>query len=217
MFINFHTLKISHLIIAITIATIFSGCGSKKLSQPQQLALHTWQSLIHYETKLTNKIDAENAFYQTQLLNFRRGLTGFTNLSELSNTENEEDKDKNIIENSLIYGRIYTNAQRDALIIADSLFHASSPKITTAIIQMIDKGISEDISHYKLLGKRDKELSENLLSNLVKLNQEKIKLKQVRDNLARLSKDPGLDEKLGILVEHVQVIAKELENSQTDQ
>lgn len=208
MFTNFYNLKNFRLITALIVVTTLHGCTANL--QSQQLALHTWQSLIRYETEVSDKINAENAFYQTQLLNFRRGLTGFTSLSESTGRSNQKDKIN--IENSLLYGRIYTNAQRDALLTADSLLHASSPKISTAIIQMIDKGFNEDISHYQEIAKRDKELSENFLSSLVKLNQEKIKLGKARDNLAKLSKDSDLDERLSILSEHGQVIAKELEN-----
>lgn len=228
MSINFYKPHMLYKLIVLTPILVGGGCMGNK--QSQNLAKHTWQSLINYETQITNKINAENAFYQTQLLNIRRGLIGYSSLQELKgdstkktlgndnattieacDMENSSDKKT---KKTLLYGRIFVSAHRDARITADSLLHSSSPKIMTAIIQVADRGIKEDIFFYQELVKREKDLSENFIVNLRKLNQEKARLKIVRDNLSKLSAEADIDEILPILRTHGEVIANELEKEQ---
>src|SRR6266508_972889 len=88
-----------------------TGCAADR--HAQQLASRVLQETIKYEAEVDKKVSAEKAFYVDQRELIRFALGGNSAI-----TEPKDDKVTSI-EKTLIYGRIRTNAERGARLVAD--------------------------------------------------------------------------------------------------
>src|SRR5262245_27499966 len=99
--------RVSFLIVLITSA----GCAANR--DAQELASRVLQQTIKYEAEVDKKVAAERAFYADQRRLIRLALGGNSAITEPTSDQGRE------IQRTLIYGRIRTNAERGARLLAD--------------------------------------------------------------------------------------------------
>jgi hypothetical protein len=195
--------------ITFTVVLILSaGCAADR--HAQQLASRVLQETIKYEAEVDKKVAAENAFYVDQRELIRFALGGNSAI-----TDPKADK-VTPIEKTLIYGRIRTNAERGARLVADEILASDPPKITARVIEYIDVGLKEDQAFYLGVLERQRQLTVDLLTKLEKLEQQKARLRNVRNYLTTLATQPSISVQLTEIVEIGKAVAEQLKKGKQD-
>lgn len=178
-------------VILISVAMIGgAGCGT---APGRKLAEDLSSSTAAYEKQINAKIAAENKFYAEQLFIVRKQMTGEVKFEHFK-TQSDADKQK-LIREILLYGRIRLGSQRQARLAAASILDdGTSP--TTALIGLLDTGISEDLHYARDLRARQLALRMDHVTGLAKLDYAKDDLATVRKQLAAIAASPSTSDEL---------------------
>jgi len=179
-----------------------TGCTANR--HAQQLASRVLQETIKYEAEVDKKVAAEKAFYVEQRQLIRLTLGGNSAIT------NPEAAEVMPIEKTLIYGRIRTNAERGARLVADEILASDPPRITARVIEYVDVGLKEDQAFYLGVLERQRQLTIDLLTKLEKLEQQKARLRNVRNYLTTLATQPSVSAQLTEIVEIGKAVAEQL-------
>lgn len=114
--------ELSLLATTLAVGILCSGCGE---TLAQGIAGQTVQNLAIYEAEVTRKIDAERGFYRSQIENLSQSLAPTKAIDTrypdgrqvLPQTAGESIP----VEQTLIYGRIMTDAEGEAIGVAEAL------------------------------------------------------------------------------------------------
>jgi len=179
---------------------VSAGCAADR--HAQQLALHVIQVTIKYEAVVDKKAAAEKTFYREQQALIHSALVG---KSEITSIDEEESK---IIEKTLVYGRIRTSAERDARLAAEEIVSSNPPKILGHVIDYLVKGMQQDQVLYLDLLERQRRLTDNLQASLEKIDQQKEKLKNLRNGLTALATQPDISAQIKQIIEFGEAVQK---------
>jgi hypothetical protein len=185
-----------------------AGCAANR--HAQELASRVLQQTVKYEAEVDKKAAAEKAFYVDQRELIRLVLGGNSAI-----TEPTADKGT-AIQKTLIYGRIRSNAERGARLVADEIVAADAPRIMGRVIEYIDLGVKEDRTFYLGILERQRQLTVDLLTKLEKLEQQKARLRSVRNHLTTLATQPDISAQLTELVEFGKAVEDQLKKEKQD-
>lgn len=189
------------LLTFLIIISVCAGCAADR--DARQLAIHVIQDTVKYEAEVDKKITAEKTFYREQQARIRAALIGKAKITAI-------DEETNEIRQTLIYGRIRTDAERDARLTADEIVSSNPPRLIGHIIDYLVKGLKEDQAFCLDISERQRRLSENLLASLEKLDQQKENLKNVRKRLTVLATQPDIYAQLNEIVEFGKAVEEQM-------
>lgn len=178
-----------------------AGCAGDR--HARQLTLDTIQTMVKYEAAVDKKVSAEKTFYCEQQSRIRTALVGKPPIIDL-------DKDKVQVQKTLIYAQIRTSAERDARLTAEGIISSNPPKIMGSVIDFIVRGVKEDQAFYLNIVERQRRLAESLLTDLEKIDQQKERLKNVRNGLATLATQPDVLAQMKQIYEFEKAVEKEM-------
>jgi len=166
-----------------------------------------------YDAARTAKADAELFFYSRQL-EILRGALGGTVLSDPA----QGDAAKDIaVDQSVAYGRIVVAAQRDSILLAETLALSSSPPTPwSALISFLDKGLRDDRDAVVETMRRQQELRTGLLQALGEIDRQDQRLRAVRDQLLRLEQPPSLKANVEELIAIGEAVRKQLQQRRSE-
>jgi hypothetical protein len=162
-----------------------------------------------YDAARAAKADAELSFYSRQL-EILRGALGGTVLSDPAVKEIP-------VEQSVAYGRILVAAQRDAILLAETLALSSAPPTPwSALIGFLEKGLRDDRDAFVDSMRRQQELRTGLLQALGEIDRQDQRLRAVRDQLLRLEQAPSLKANVDELIAIGDAIRKQLQQRRSE-
>ncbi len=215
---------------------LISACSGPKFAKNTAIQMN--RTILEYDAKISKKIDAEKAFYNDQRKILRNVLSGSTDItnppeakqnpsteSQFQSTENNNSSSSEAnnvkiitIKDTVAYGQIRTNAQREAILLSEKLSSAQAqPMISTNLIQYIRNSLEEDWNKYREANHRQQQLRVELLEGLEKIDQQAIRIKNIQKELDKLSKDPSIESSLKQYLEIGKAITEKLNTNNKDQ
>ncbi len=182
---------------------VFGGCEADR--HAQQLAFNVIQTSIRYEAEVDKKIAAEKTFYRDQKAYIHASLVGRANISKIGDETGED------IKGTLLYGRIHTQAERDARLTAEEIVSSNPPRIFGQVIDYITKGVKDDQAFFLDILERQRRLDQNLLATLEKIDQQKGKLKNSRNMLTSLASQVDIAEQVQQILEFGKAVQQEID------
>jgi hypothetical protein len=92
---------------------------------------------------------------------------------------------------------------------------ASDPRmITVQMIEYIEGGVKEDQTFYLAAFERQRQLTIDLLANLEKIEQQKLRLRTVRNHLTALATQPTLSVQLTEIIQFAQSVEEQVKRQQ---
>lgn len=193
------------LLIVVTQWICF-GCAADKKSR--EFAGRLNRVTLAYEAEVAAKADAEREFYLKQLNNLSYVVAGRG--SSATEVATSPIDDSFNVKATVAYGLIATSAQDDATRVAEMLIAADRPQTKTAIIKFLADGVEADMATYLNAQHRREQLQIELLKGLEVLDLRKQELKSVRDDLARLERQPDLESDAKSLAPLIEAVRGEL-------
>ncbi len=187
--------------------TVCFACGCSADNDAMEFASQLRRLTVEYEQARDKKIEAERKFYRDQRKNLRRIIAGAEALGNVGEGDFATTK-------TVVYGRIITDANRDASLRAESLI--ASPgviQINTSLAEFLQRGLEQDRKAYLEAQRRQQQLRENLLVELVKIDAQTQRLKTIRKKLLELEKDPTFEARFEQVVAIGKAVRKQLNTS----
>ena len=188
--------------VAMALALFATACTGSEAAR--DVAKSTIAIITANEKQVNDKVIAEKAFYRNEQAALRAYLTGTVNLKS-------GDKQTLNVTESLVWGRIVNNANRDARLTAEALVNSTRPNVMGVSIAYIQKGVDADNAAYRELAARRTRLRENLLKELAKLDQQKSRLKKAKKVLTKLTKAPDAAGDFNLIKNYADVIKNAIE------
>jgi hypothetical protein len=163
-----------------------------------------------YEKQMNAKIAAENKFYVEQLAVIRKHVDGDIDYDKLATTSGDDEQTR--VKQTLLYGRIRFDAQRQARLSAAKILDGNG-SISTEVINLIDLGIAEDVQYARDLHARSVALRIDHIAGLAKLEYAKDDLATVRRQLATVAADQSTEEQLKALASFGKALRTSLNKS----
>jgi hypothetical protein len=170
--------RIGQALVLLLGSIALAACGD---TAAQTLAAHTAALTASYEKQVSDKVNAERAFYESQRQNLIESLAGY----RPSDTGRLPTVGQ--VKESIYYLSIKTNAQRDALVTADAIVTSNGDKILTPVLKYIDAGVKEERELYVALSNSEVQLDTKLAAGLRPLDEQADRLATVRSRLVSLS------------------------------
>jgi hypothetical protein len=173
-------MKSAGLLLIATLA--IGGCGDKVA---RSVAGDTLKAVIAYEAAVDRKVAAEQGFYMVQRATIQHRLLGY------SGGDGSDPSARIGPEKTVYYGHMRAATDRDARLVADSLIASEAPQALGLVIDYLDRGVRDESALRVSLIERNRELTSKLLEQLETIDQQKERLKTVRERLVTLSQAPG--------------------------
>lgn len=208
------------LLGGVTLAAL-AGCAGENA---QLVALKTLQTTVRYEQKIDAKIAAEKEFYRDQMANLRTSLAGEpvdkVCLPDDDEVEDAAAKDGKLSDDcfgnpdfkkSWLYGRILTDAQRDARRTAGTLMSADDGAVMEIIQDFAARGIAVNHEALAEVERQQQVLAQEVAQSLKPLEKQKKRLKTLRQGLTTLTSEPDAGIDLTRIQNFAEIIAAELQ------
>lgn len=205
---------------------LVSACQGPRYAKNSAIQMN--KLTLEYETKVSNKIAAEQAFYLDQGAILRCVLSGSVAPTDASDmptkcsnirkkdppekiASNNQEKESITVKDTVVYSRISSGAWRDAILLAEKLASSQTqPMINTSLIQFMRSGLEEDWDTYRQAIQRQQQMRVELLEGLEKMDQQTERLKTIQKELDKLVKKPSLQTNLKQYLEIAKAINKKL-------
>lgn len=187
---------------------LISGCEGTRYAKNN--AIQMSKLTLEYETKVSNKVAAEQTFYQDQRAILRCVLSGAVvstdpsdkltkcdnirkeNITDKENTTDQTEPSTITIRDTVPYGRIRTDIRRDATLLAEKLISSQTqPMVSTELIQFMRTGLESDWNIYQQAHLRQQQLRVEMLEGLEKMDQQTQRLKTIQKELDKLAEKPS--------------------------
>jgi hypothetical protein len=184
------------------------GCASNRAAN--NLAAQMNRLTLEYDAVTKAKVEAEREFYNQQRRILREILGGTSAVTE------PDSPDYNV-KLTVGYGRIATDTNRDAVLLAESFASAGdAPKVWSALIAFLEGGLKEDREAYLEAHRRQQQLGIDLLTALEKIDRQTQRLSNVKSGLIELEKEPTIESQLKQFLALGEVVAKQLRSSEKE-
>lgn len=185
---------------------ILASCAGPKAAR--EVATETLSALSTYEKQVNEKVATEKAFYKNAEAKLRISLFGRIPI--------DAEPGASEIKKSLAWGRIVNRAHRDARLAAETLVNSPRPNVMATTIAFVQSGVEADAADYRDLSERRVRLRTAFLKELVKIDQQKERLKKVRKSLETLSKKPSKSSQFKLIKEFAGPIKDAYEKLQSE-
>jgi hypothetical protein len=182
------------------------GCNGGQVAR--DVALETSAKLTSYEKQVNAKVTAEKTFYQNEADEIRRFLTGKVDLGSLPGEVTTVDN----IEKSLLYGKIVNSAHKEARLLSESMINSNKVDVLGKTMLFVRKGVENDMALYREISDRQVRLRESFLKELVKIDQQKARLKKVKKGLTKLSDSEEDEPNFKLIKGYAEVILKAVDS-----
>lgn len=184
--------------------TLNTSCAANKAAV--NLAANTGRLTLEYEQARDAKVEAEKKFYADQKEALRQILGG------TSAATNSEPKDLEV-QKTVVYGRIVTTTERDAIALAESLTASPTiPQVWSDLTNFLEKGLKDDWEAYLETRRRQEQLNTDLMAELVKIDQQTERLESIRNNLLELEEAPTLQSRFKQFFNIGEAVRKQLQS-----
>lgn len=196
-------------VTALALLLACSGCTADQ--QAREFAGRLNRLTIAYEAQVAAKAAAEQEFYASQLDNLSYVVSGRAAAAPAEEAGKSPLDDSFDVKRTLAYGRIATAAQDDATRVAEALLFGNGEPPKTAVIKFLTDGVEADTAAYLDAQRRRGLLQADLLKGLQALDLRKQELKSLREDLARLERQPDPESYAKALGPLIQAVKDELD------
>jgi hypothetical protein len=195
--------------LLIGMLTLNGGCAARKAAE--DLAAETGRLALEYEHARDRKVQAEKKFYADQKETLRQILGGTSGIT------NPKPQDLNVTK-TVVYGRIVTATERDAISLAESLIASPGiPQVWSGLTDFLEKGLKDDWESYLEARRRQEQLNTDLVKGLIIIDQQTEQLESMRNNLLELGEEPTLKARAKQLFDLGAAVRKQLEEKEKKQ
>ena len=172
------------LVTCLIAALLCVGCAADR--RARSTAAELSGAVKGYQSEVDAKVAAEKKFYHDQLATLRRALGANDAVTQLQETAATKPE----LPRSLPYMRVITSANRDARLASDAVV-ASKDAPMTAMIEYLEKGVSQEGAEYLSYLERQRLLMSTLGEKLEPIGQQKAKADEFGKAVDELAKSPS--------------------------